>query len=469
VVEWWTSAIHEFYRARVLFKAIGCLLRDMRQISSTSILSTRRAVGPRNAWTRLRARYLELWGNQLAGEGALSKAVLYWVMANKCRQSFGIRSFGMSNQCRLFANNYNQSIGHIGLIACHVKMRMLGWIGVDTKFFLLAPPGRTANQPLVRYFAKYVSVIDDPFLCNIIEPVREFAEEPVSVLNVKDGECAFLYKVFSEVETKWGESDRPPLFQLSDEHRSEGRKVLAKMCGGGAADKFVAVHVRTSGFSSHGGTVHESESVRSSDIGTYTDAFKAIIARRYLPIRVGDSTTPRVREGLGVFDYAHSSCRSDWMDIFLFAEAAFMIGTQSGPQIVSSLFGTQNVDVNWAPPAVRPFNRNCVFIPKLLRDRRTGRLLSLREQISEPLGFIEETEQLKNLGLEAVDNSPDEIVEVVEEMMDRVEGRWRSCEQDNRLQARYDDVCLSAGGYLGAPVGRQFLRKYAPVLLGEQI
>jgi putative glycosyltransferase (TIGR04372 family) len=108
------------------------------------------------------------------------------------------------------------------------------------------------------------------------------------------------------------------------------------------------------------------------------------------------------------------------------------------------------------------------FFPKLLRDRRTGRLPSLREQISEPLGYIEETEQLKNLGLEAVDNSPDEIVEVVEEMMDRVEGRWRSSEQDDRLQSRYDDACLSAGGFLGAPVGRQFLRKYAPVLLREQ-
>jgi putative glycosyltransferase (TIGR04372 family) len=346
-------------------------------------------------------------------------------------------------------------------------MRILGWIEADTKFFVLAPPGRTANQSLMRYFAKYVSVIDDPVLCNIIEPVREFAEEPVSVVNVKDGECAFLYKVFSEVETKWAEGHQPPLFQLSDEHRSDGRKVLAKMCGG-EVDKFVAVHVRASGFSSHGGTVHEAESVRSSDIETYTDAFKAMIARGYLPIRVGDPTMPRIRDGLGVFDYAHSGCRSDWMDIFLFAEAAFMIGTQSGPQIVSSLFGTRNVDVNWAPPAVRPFNRNCVFIPKLLRDQRTGRLLSLREQISEPLGYIDETEELKNLGLEAVDNSPDEIVEVVEEMMDRVEGRWRPSEQDDRLQSRYDDACLSAGGFLGAPVGRQFLRKYAPVLLRER-
>ncbi len=432
-------------------------LHDLLKLMRVFIAGLINLFRPSNLAAKLQSERFELLGNERFLAGDIDKAVAFWTRSNRVRRVARRRL--MPGKIRLFGHDYTQAVGHIGLLANHVKMRELGWIDPETQFCIFAPPGRTANRSLLNYYNRFAAIIEDPVLCRAVEPIRDLCSEPLSVVNDGDGKEHFLNHMSAKIESAWLAAGRGPVLELTDGHRERGWKILSPHING--ASKFVVAHIRERGFSSLGGTVVELDSIRNSVIETYIPAFQRLVDQGYAVIRMGDPTLAPLRPMEGVFDYAHSSIRADWVDVFLWAEARFMIATQSGPNVVTNLFGTRNVDVNWAPPAVRPFNASNIFIPKMLREKGTGNILPFLSQISLPLGYLDEITQFERLGLEVVDNTSDEIETAVVEMLHRIEGRWIDDADDIARQKRYDELCVGAGGYVGAPMGRAFLAKHA--------
>ena len=71
------------------------------------------------------------------------------------------------------------------------------------------------------------------------------------------------------------------------------------------------------------------------------------------------------------------------------------------------------------------------------------------------------SEDLSTLGLTSIENSGNEISDVVEEMSDRINGKWDESEDDARLQkifwSKFNDSKQTAEGF---KIGAKFLKKY---------
>ena len=104
-------------------------------------------------------------------------------------------------------------------------------------------------------------------------------------------------------------------------------------------------------------------------------------------------------------------------------------------------------------------------VPKLLWSHRERRLLSLAERFTDPvLGWCHSNEALKEHGLEAVDNTPEELRDVVAEMLDRLDGVYADAPGDGELFDRYHAALREIGVRGAARIGAAFLRKYAALL-----
>lgn len=183
----------------------------------------------------------------------------------------------------------------------------------------------------------------------------------------------------------------------------------------------VAVHAREVGYK-RGREVHETkalttrdDSVRNADIGTYLPAVDRLVELGYTVVRLGDpSMEPLVHPGVvdltGVAEE-----RRGILDIHCLLRSRFLLGCESGPTMVAFLTGTPTLVANATDPISSfPIRRRDILLLKHVRDRETGRLLSLGELVSE--GYLANVRN--STRYEYVSNTADEIVEALDEMLE---------------------------------------------------
>jgi putative glycosyltransferase (TIGR04372 family) len=191
-----------------------------------------------------------------------------------------------------------------------------------------------------------------------------------------------------------------------------------------------------------------------------------IVKRGGWCVRIGDPTMKKMPAMDGVIDYAHSEHRSDWMDVFLCASCVFFLGNSSGPYLISSIFGVPVALANLAPlGVVLPFGKRDIGIPKLLRAVGGG-LLSFREALESPVSNARFAAQYRELGIEVVDNTPEDIASLALEQLGRVFGSIEYTAKDEELQNCFKSLMKESHYTFGSTsrIGRDFLRSYAHLL-----
>jgi putative glycosyltransferase (TIGR04372 family) len=196
----------------------------------------------------------------------------------------------------------------------------------------------------------------------------------------------------------------------------------------------------------------------------YTPAIGHVIDRGGWVVRVGDRQMRPLSGRDRVVDYAHSPLTTPWMDVFLLGACRFFIGNSYSPAYVPSLFGVPCVLTNWFPTGYRPFNSRDLYIPTLYRAFRPQRLLSFAESLAPPLGVAVNYVDAKALNLLLVPNTPDELREIVSEMIDRFDGTIRYTDEDELLQQTFDVVANDNCCIGNAAIGRGFLRRHVDLL-----
>jgi putative glycosyltransferase (TIGR04372 family) len=72
---------------------------------------------------------------------------------------------------------------------------------------------------------------------------------------------------------------------------------------------------------------------------------------------------------------------------------------------------------------------------------------------------------LRRDGVTLVKNSSEEILELVQEMLARIDGTFRETEEDTRRRARFEKIrVLSTGIWERGNIGTAFLRRYEHLL-----
>jgi putative glycosyltransferase (TIGR04372 family) len=226
---------------------------------------------------------------------------------------------------------------------------------------------------------------------------------------------------------------------------------------------------------------HREESYRDCSINSYLPAVAALVDRGHMAIRMGAVVNAPLPTDLpGVVDYA-TLHRSEFMDVFLFGHAHFVLASTTGATSLGAIFRKPIVLANATPMdrLPRSGDRGNLFIPKLYWSVEAHRLLTLSEIRSSGAHRMIRSSDFDQLGIELIDNTDEEITEVALEMDDRLAGRWEDSREAEELQNRYwrllsstdpfDPIHYSAWEPPDGPdllrVGHAFLARHVDLLV----
>ena len=357
----------------------------------------------------------------------------------------------------IFVPFYVRSIGHLCKEPeCYIKEEILG-IRPKYTSIVLAPRGTVANQQLLEYWKRYnIKVIESPVMCALLEPL---SKNRFTVYNVE--KYVFDYSpLFPEIRKKYSGG---PLLKLSEHDRKYGWKVLENI-GVPKEAWFVCVYCREDGYL---GDVDQSN--RNCDINGYLPEIEAITKEGGWVIRMGDAKMKEIPPMKNVVDYAHTKIKSDWMDVFLSASCRFFLGCNSGLSHLPTIFGVPSAIANCVPMSgVLSYGDQAIGIPKLVWSISENRCLTFKEIFDSPISNYRWDSSFAKAGVKLIDNSPEDILGLAMEVMDKAKGKILYTDRDNDLQERFKSLMRPGHYSYGAVsrLGRDFLRKYAYLLKG---
>jgi putative glycosyltransferase (TIGR04372 family) len=263
----------------------------------------------------------------------------------------------------------------------------------------------------------------------------------------------------------------PPHLEFTPEEEARGAAGLRAM-GIPEGVRLVCLNVRDSAYlDAQQPADWSSHNYRDSDIQNYVLVAEELADRGYFVIRMG----AKVREAMKtnhpkIIDYAVNGMRSDFMDIYLGSKCAFCIGSSTGWDLVPGvLFRRYVLFTNLLPLGYLPtYSDKFIFTTKRHILTAQCRELSLNEIFNHGVGFCLETSDYASKGVKLIENTPEEIRDVVIEMAERLNGTWQPHEDDEVLQRRFwkifptDAVDAYQGrplhGEIRARFGAHFLR-----------
>lgn len=306
-----------------------------------------------------------------------------------------------------------------------------------TCLFFSASP---CNRQLQRMWARTVPVVESVWLNRLLHRLLPLLSRTRFIQSIVDNSA-------NHREMALG---RPHL-AFTAEEEAEGRALLARM-GIGEKDWFVCIHARSPDYLNQTGQAAASQRnrYRDSSIENYLEAARWFTAQGGFVLRMGsavDAPLPDIGNPR-IIDYATKN-RSDFLDVYLPAKCRYFIGSTSGLTAVPEIFNVPIAWANFASYGSIAEGAKAVFAPKLLRDRASGRFLTLREVVK--LGAIPTGPDPENRinyahfdldlamthpEIEWIENDAEDILGLAKDLVDRVAGREPS-DEARRLHDGY--------------------------------
>jgi putative glycosyltransferase (TIGR04372 family) len=206
---------------------------------------------------------------------------------------------------------------------------------------------------------------------------------------------------------------------------------------------------------------------RNCSIDACLPAADYITERGLVAVRVGrhvekllDSDNPKICDYPPYHDEA--------TDLKLAAHCEFYIGPNNGTAQLPLLFDRPIAYTNSVPLWMLNWGKNCLFIPKLFRAEGSSDLLPFREL--ERLGAFDHvkrqgihTKWYADRGIELVENTPEDILDLCKDMFDLIDGA-----KPIDLQAEYKERYFSgqAERQWAPNIGPRFIEKYEILMVG---
>jgi putative glycosyltransferase (TIGR04372 family) len=371
-----------------------------------------------------------------------------------------------------------QAIGHIAHLDTYVKSMRLGWIPEQRSVLAFNASRPPTGWPLLKHWAKHIEVVSSTRdLADALDE-RIFSKTDDLERDDRDRRRAALMSFFwsgadgegqarwygplgSAVQHAWRAAGHGPLLSVSDAEQDHFRTLMHQLFGLPKDAWFALLHVRESGYKTQWEAVHAY--TRNANIEAYDEAVQHIVDRGGWVIRGGDPSMRPIRPRPNVIDYATSPYRTPDLDILLCANCRFFLGTNSGFSLVPPLFGRPCALTNWSPLATPNWYPEDIVVPKLVRRRATGELLSFDEMLRTSAGRSQFQRDFQG-EFEQLDNAPEDLTAAVAEMLDELDGTLVATPDELARRAKYDAIAQAADVYAGSRMGLRFLTKYAQLL-----
>jgi putative glycosyltransferase (TIGR04372 family) len=231
---------------------------------------------------------------------------------------------------------------------------------------------------------------------------------------------------------------------------------------------FVCLVVRDDG---HYGDVLLSENPNflssNYDVEEFVSASRALVGRGYQVIRMGAGKEKPLTDNYpDIFDYAKSKIRSPFLDVFLAANCAFAVSTQTGPDAVSLLFRRPVCFIDI--PIFSQFffgTELAMWNPcTLIKD---GVKISLDEIVSSEKVWAKYTHDLREQGIDGVRLTSQQLTETVLAYATWYENDFAFSADDDELIQRANDKIAAGMGAKGLVNFGQIRSRICPTYLSR--
>lgn len=378
-----------------------------------------------------------------------------------------LKKFGIHDlsAVRIVAPDAAALIGHLGHFNVDLMMRELGWW--EGAPVLLTYGDKICNRAYLSLFDSQLPtlILDENVSSNVwheLASLTPFLGAP-QTFQFKDGRAMNWNDAGAMAVVAWERQGRGfPLKDIYDKKLvtndiiEETFARLMQNWGIPSTDWFVCLHMRDS--QTRGDVDSYGQAIRNTTIENYLDSIRYITDRGGWVIRMGGNKTIPLPTMDRVIDYAHSRDQTPEMDIHIVRKAKMFIGTTSGFTYVASNFGIPSAIVNAISSIGLLWPSNARFCLKLVKTL-AGRILSQREVTSDEWRWsFASFETLRDAGLTVDENSPDEILETVKEVLSLAFSTAST--QESPLIKRWRTQVATESFYGGAIPSTYFLEKY---------
>jgi len=321
---------------------------------------------------------------------------------------------------------------------------------LDLLYFTRKP----CNQQLARMWARELIILPWFFMRPLDLIIRSF-------------NCLSSLRA---VEARGGDRDidhlierTTPHLQFNAEEETLGEEGLLAM-GIPIGEPFVCLTVRDSAYLNH---IYqkstEYHNYRDSDVQNYVLAAEELAEKGFFVIRMGAKVNAALNSAHPkVIDYATNGMRSDFMDIYLGANCTFCISQSTGFDAVPTIFRRPVAYVNMIPlPGFPTFSNKSIGITRHHFSVENDRELTFREIYTLSSKVWLTTLEYESLKVRLIENTPEEICDVVIEMAERLAGTWQSDPDDEALQQSFwENFPTDAVGNNGVPYHGEIRSRY---------
>ena len=180
-------------------------------------------------------------------------------------------------------------------------------------------------------------------------------------------------------------------------------------------------------------------SFRNQNIFDYMLAAEELTKRGYWVFRMGKEVSTKFKStNPKIIDYANLKSKNDFYDIFLAYKCAFCIRT-AGYGAIARIFRKPIVCIETVLEDLQGHgNKNTdLLLSPYYYSKKKKKKLNISEIFETGASDTRTTEEYKRLGIEIQFNSPEEIKDVVIEMVDRIEGVWKENSENISLQKSF--------------------------------
>tara|TARA_B100001093_G_scaffold509064_1_gene572395 strand:+ start:2985 stop:4139 length:1155 start_codon:yes stop_codon:yes gene_type:complete len=172
---------------------------------------------------------------------------------------------------------------------------------------------------------------------------------------------------------------------------------------------------------------------RNESLANYENGLSNFINKDLNLVRFGSLAEKKCKNEK-IFDYTFSKNRNQNNDLLLMKNCEIYVGTGSGPDVLAINFQKPIVFVNWVHPLnLFTFKEDVVVIFKKIFDKKNKKFISYKNLLDSnfkikneklPVGLFVTSEQYKKFDLEVIENTPEEIHNAVNEMLNFRKGKF---------------------------------------------
>ena len=359
------------------------------------------------------------------------------ILKRETQKQYDLDGLGIT----VLPSGFGKAVGNLAILDLVVKGQRLGLLDAS-RLVLPVRQGECANESLLEFLSKHIKVVRQEAGIAAVKDFEGYGE--VGGALVLNSKTRHFWEASHIIQKEWERQKLAPIFSDSEGGQRNALDYLKKF-GFRDGDWYACLHVRTA-------EKYDDEwSLRNANINHYYPAIKRIVESGGWVIRMGGPELAGIPPIDRFIDFAKDANRSECLDISLIAGCRFFFGTASGLAHVATMFGKPSLLTNWMPWGIMPWGSRDLIIPKLLRDRVSGRFLTAEESLSEPIGFIQDDRHMKVYNIEALENNEQDLIEGAEEMIGNIElhkegkcslGRYQALFQKAEQQI---GVCKSNG------------------------